>query len=114
MTDKNLTESGILLQYKVDGIDKTTIDELVELNDLLLSESDGAYVATRKNRTDFVVFKWFAEEQEYYSNYSVSTLKNSVMKETVIKTGFTGESVNSLEQSLLEAIQSIIAGSKND
>lgn len=113
MTDKNVTESGIVLQYKVDNIDRETIDELVGSNDLILKENDGVYTATRRCKEDFVVFKWFAEEKEYYSNYSISTLKNSVMKESKIITGFTGDSVNSLEQGLLEAIQKIITESRN-
>ena len=112
MGDKNATESGIILQYKVDGIDRGTIDGLVSLNDLVLTENNGNFIATRRSNPDFVVFKWFSEEMEYYSNYSISSLKNSVMKECKIKTGFTGDSVNSLEQSLLEAIQRIIDESK--
>lgn len=118
MTEKNLTESGITLQYKIGGVERSTIDELIRLNDLTITEKNNEVVATRKSRGDFVVFKWFSEEKEYYSNYSISTLKNSVMREsdsdTRIQTGFTGESVNSLENSLLEAIQRIITESRND
>lgn len=114
MTDKNITESGIVLQYKVEDIERNVVEELANLNDLVLTENGNEVIATRKSREDFVVFKWFAEEKEYYSNYSISTLKNCVMKERRIKTGFTGDSMNSLEESLLEAIQQIIDGSKND
>lgn len=114
MTDRNTTYSGIVLEYKFDGIDRQTIDQLCQCNDLVLSESDGVFVASRKTNPDYVVFKWFAEDLEYYSNYSVSTLKNGILKEQKIKT--SGGAMSELDQNLLEAIQSIIkkTGSKQE
>lgn len=108
MTDRNITESGIVLQYKFDGIEKDVVDLLCQSNDLELVEStDGGTVAVRKTNKDYVVFKWFAEDKEYYSNYSVSTLKNGVLKENTIKT--SGGAMSELDKSLLEAVTKVLS-----
>lgn len=112
MTEKNITESGVVLQYKFTGIGIDVVKTLIESNDLYITECDGGLIATRKSNKDFVVFKWFEEQEEYYSNYSVSSLKNGVLKEAKIETRFSGDSVNSLEMGLLEAITNIMSGDK--